>query len=68
MKYACILIFMTIALSGTTLSNKAESIPEKEIQTVVKEDSINIDPIADRVQKLDSIFSELKSKKNDKSK
>jgi len=68
MKYACILIFMTIVLSGTTLSNKAEGIPERKIHVVVTEDSINIDPIADRVEKLDSIFSELKSKNNDKAK
>ena len=67
MSKVCILIFMAILLSGTPLSNKAGGIPIKvEVVEEIKEDSIKVNLVADRVQEIDSLFSELEKRSNDK--
>lgn len=63
MKKICILIGLTLLMSGASLDNKAEvNIPEQVDST------IKVDTIADRFETLDSLLMEIKKETNGKKK
>lgn len=63
MKKICILIGLTLLMSGASLDNKAEvSIPE-QIDSTIK-----VDTVVDRFKTLDSLLMEIKKETNGKKK
>lgn len=60
MKRACILLFLTMGFTGTSLDNKAEILV---VNPVIYE-PIKLDPVANQVKALDSLFNEISKHKH----
>lgn len=71
MRYILSILVLILCLSGSSMDNKAESIPAKVDKTSIdslkiETDSIDIEQVEHKTHELDSLLQELKKYKNEK--